>query len=54
MTLSTFIPLLSIVTLGAVAVVALLSRRQTLKRKDDPDAPKSALAADGPSHGSSK
>lgn len=48
MTLSTFLPLLTLVTLGAIAVVALGSKYATEKRKEDPEAPKSTLAEDAP------
>ena len=41
------IPTLAIVTLAVVAIVALQSKRTTEKRKQDPEAPKSALAEDG-------
>ena len=34
-----------------VVILALLSKRQTEERQQDPDAPKSTLAADKDSHG---
>jgi hypothetical protein len=42
--------LLSIGTIGAVIAFAAASRRSTIKRMEDDNAPKSSLAADGPSH----
>lgn len=42
------IPLLSMVTLLAVAIFALVSKWRVDKRREDPDAPKSRLAADAP------
>ena len=44
------IPTLAIVTLGIVALLALNSKRATEKRKNDPDAPHSALAENGDPH----
>jgi hypothetical protein len=48
MTTSGFIMLLSIGTLGCVLVAAWISKRRTEDRMQDPGAPRSALAADGP------
>ncbi|MEM9579017.1 MAG: hypothetical protein AAF999_18685 [Pseudomonadota bacterium] len=45
---STLIAFLSIVTLGAVVVFALISKRRTEQRLKDESVPKSALAVDGP------
>lgn len=42
--------LLSILTIGAVIGIGAWSKRQTEQRKNDPNAPKSSLAADGPNH----
>lgn len=39
---------LSIVTLLAVLVLALVSKRRTEQRRHDPNAPKSTLAEDAP------
>lgn len=41
---------LSLFTIGIVLVFALVSRRNTIKRMEDDNAPKSSLAEDGPSH----
>jgi hypothetical protein len=41
---------LSIFTIGAVLAFAAASRRSTVQRMKDDDAPKSSLAKDGPSH----
>ena len=43
------LPALALFTLTAVCVVALWSKEVTERRKNDPNAPKSRLAADGPS-----
>ena len=43
------IPTLAILTLAVVAVIAWDSKRRTERRKQDPEAPKSALARDGDS-----
>lgn len=45
-----FPALLALGTLGVVIVFAVWSRRSTIKRMEDDDAPKSSLAKDGPSH----
>jgi hypothetical protein len=42
--------LLSIGTIGAVMAFAAWSRRSTIERMEDDNAPKSSLAKDGPSH----
>lgn len=42
------LPALALITLTSVCVIALWSKRVTEARKNDPNAPKSALAADGP------
>ncbi len=47
MTLSSLIPILSLATLLAVAVFALVSKARTEQRKRDPNAPVSTLATDG-------
>ncbi len=51
MTTEIFIPLLSFGTLVAVAAFAYISRKRTLARMKDDDAPKSTLASDADSHG---
>ncbi len=43
------LPALALFTLTAACIVALWSKEVTEKRKNDPNAPKSRLAADGPS-----
>lgn len=48
MELSTLLVVLSLVTMLLVVVLSAVSKRKTEQRKADPDAPKSALAADGP------
>jgi hypothetical protein len=45
-----FPALLSLGTIGAVVAFAVWSRRSTVERMEDPKAPKSSLAKDGPSH----
>lgn len=45
------VPVLALITLLVVTVGALWSKHQTEKRRQDPNAPKSALAADGPTKG---
>ena len=40
------IPVLALVTLGAVCVFSLVSKHRTEQRRDDPQAPKSTLASD--------
>jgi hypothetical protein len=47
MDFSSLIPLLSLVTLLAVAVFALWSKERTEERRHDPDAPVSTLSKDG-------
>lgn len=47
MDFSGLIPLLSLLTLLAVAVFALVSKGATEERRHDPDAPVSTLAKDG-------
>ncbi|MEX5726937.1 flagellar basal body-associated protein FliL [Rhodovulum iodosum] len=42
------IPLLGLMTIGAVLAFAWSSKKKTEKRMHDPNAPKSTLAADGP------
>ncbi len=44
------IPLLALITLLAVLVFALVNKRKTEERRMDPNAPRSTLAADAPSH----
>ncbi|PZX18896.1 hypothetical protein LX81_00589 [Palleronia aestuarii] len=41
------IPLLALITLLVVLVLALRSKQHTENRRQDPNAPKSSLAADG-------
>jgi hypothetical protein len=48
---STLMVVLSLGTLGAVLVLALISKRRTEERRHDPTAPKSTLAKDGPQGG---
>ena len=43
--------LLALVTLLTFVVLALISKRKVEKRMDDPNAPKSTLAADKSAHG---
>ena len=45
------IPFLSLLTLLAVAVFALVSKARVEARRHDPTAPKSTLAKDGPQGG---
>ncbi len=45
---SFLLPTLALVTLGIVIVLALVSKRRTDARHDDPNAPKSTLASDTP------
>jgi H+/Cl- antiporter ClcA len=45
------IPFLSLFTLLAVAVFALVSKARIEARRHDPNAPKSTLAKDGPQNG---
>lgn len=51
MTLSSLIPVLSLITLIAVIVFALVSKARTEKRRHDPKAPVSSLAKDAPRGG---
>ncbi len=51
MTTMELLPLLSLFTLVAVAVLALVSKARTDARRNDPHAPKSTLAKDGPEGG---
>lgn len=48
---STLIAVLSFGTLGSVIAFALISKRRTDARRNDPTAPKSTLAKDGPDGG---
>lgn len=50
MTIEIFLPLLALGTIGIVAFFALRSKRDVEARKQDPNAEKSPLAADAPSH----
>lgn len=43
-----YLPILTLMTLLAVAVFALVSKQKVEARKKDPNAPKSTLAADAP------
>lgn len=43
--------LLSLGTIGAVIAFASWSRKSTIERMEDENAPKSNLAKDGPNHG---
>lgn len=45
------VPFLSLLTLLAVAVFALVSKARVEERRHDPSAPKSTLAKDGPQGG---
>jgi hypothetical protein len=51
MDVSFFLPLLTLFTLLAVVIFALVSKSRTEKRLHDPNAPKSTLAKDGPQGG---
>jgi hypothetical protein len=51
MTYGWIIPVLALVTLGLIVVFAITSKAKTDDRKDDPRAPKSSLAKDGPQGG---
>jgi hypothetical protein len=44
------VPLLALVTLLAVLIFALVSKKKTEERRNDQSVPKSTLAADAPSH----
>jgi hypothetical protein len=46
--LTFIVPVLSMITLLAVAVFALVSKARIERRRHDPDAPKSTLAPDAP------
>jgi hypothetical protein len=49
---SIFLPILTFGTLFAVAIFALVSKQKVDRRRKDPNAPKSTLAADSPNeHG---
>ena len=50
MDISFYLPLLTLVTLLAGVVFALVSKYRVEQRRADPEAPKSTLAADAPSH----
>ena len=43
-----FLPTLALITLLAGAIFALWEKRRTDRRRADPEAPKSTLAADAP------
>ncbi len=45
------LPILVVVTLLAVVLFALFSKKKVEERRHDPDAPKSTLAADAPNTG---
>ncbi len=45
---SFLVPALALVTMGIVIVLAVISKRKTDARHDDPTAPKSTLASDAP------
>lgn len=45
------VPFLSLLTLLAVAIFALISKGRVEQRRHDPNAPKSTLAKDGPQGG---
>ena len=51
MTASYLVPILALVTLGAVLIFALVSKERVERRRQDPNAPKSTLAADKDSKG---
>jgi hypothetical protein len=48
MTTWIFLAGLFLITMGAFLTAAVISKRRTEERLADPDAPKSALAKDGP------
>ncbi len=48
---TSLVAFLALITLLAGVVVALISKRNTEARMDDPQAKKSTLAKDAPSHG---
>jgi hypothetical protein len=45
-----FVPLLALITLLAVTLFALFSKKKTEDKRHDPQAPKSTLAEDAPNH----
>ncbi len=47
---ATIVPVLALLTLLAVAVFALVSKKRVEDRMDDPTVPKSSLAKDGNPH----
>ncbi len=51
MDFSYIVPLLSLITMGAVCAFALISKAKVEERMHDPNAPKSSLAKDGPEGG---
>lgn len=51
---SILIGALMVITLGAVIVFALVSKKKVDDRRDDPDAPKSTLASDAPDERSTR
>lgn len=48
---SYIVPILSLLTLLAVCIFALVSKARIERRRHDPNAPKSSLAKDSPSGG---
>ncbi len=48
MTIETLLAVLALGTIAAVAVFAFASRQRVKERREDPEAPKSTLAADAP------
>ena len=48
MSIETLLMILALGTIAAVALFALASRRRVKERREDPEAPKSTLAADAP------
>jgi hypothetical protein len=44
------VPVLALITLAAVLIFALRSKKKIDERKADPSVPKSTLAADAPNH----
>ncbi|MCR9110241.1 MAG: hypothetical protein NXH94_15225 [Rhodobacteraceae bacterium] len=51
MTISYFLPILALLTLLAVTIFAYVSGEKARKRLEDPEAPKSTLAANARSDG---
>ena len=51
MDMAWLVPLLAMITLLAVIVFALVSKKSVEKRRHDPNAPKSSLAPDSPGPG---